>query len=55
MLTIAILIILSPIILMTGLFSLYIILAIIYSLISIPIGIARKSKEDSKKEQIDKN
>ena len=42
MLTIAILIILSPVILIAGLFSLFIILGILYSIISIPISLVKK-------------
>ena len=41
-LTIAILIILSPLILFCGLFSLVIICALIYSIISIPISLIKK-------------
>ena len=50
MLTIAILIILSPVILIAGLFSLFIILGILYSIISIPIEAVKKIKEEKKQE-----
>lgn len=45
MLTIAILIILSPVILIAGLFSLFIILGIVYSIISIPINLVKQVKK----------
>lgn len=51
MLEIAILIILSPVILIAGLFSLFIILGIVYSILSIPIGVAKKIKEDKEKDE----
>ncbi len=56
MLTIAILIILSPVILIAGLFSLFIILGILYSIISIPISLVKKQvrkcqEEDQKSTQ----
>lgn len=47
-LTIALLIILSPLILFCGLFSLFIICALIYSIISIPIEAVKKIKEEKK-------
>lgn len=50
MLTIAILIILSPAILIAGLFSLFIILGIIYSIISIPIGLVKQVRKCQKQE-----
>ena len=56
MLTIAILIILSPVTLIAGLFSLFIILGILYSIISIPISLVKKQvrkcqEEDQKSTQ----
>ena len=50
MLEIAILIILSPVILIAGLFSLFIILGILYSIISIPIGVAKQVIKCQKQE-----
>lgn len=50
MLTIAILIILSPVILIAGLFSLFIILGILYSIISIPIGLVKQVRKCQKQE-----
>ena len=44
------LIILSPIALIAGVFSLFIILVILYSIINIPIVVAKKLKEDKKRE-----
>lgn len=52
MLEIAILIILSPVILIAGLFSLFIILGILYSIISMPISVAKKLKEDKKEKNV---
>ena len=50
MLEIAILIILSPVILIAGLFSLFIILGILYSIISIPIEVAKQVRKCQKQE-----
>ena len=50
MLTIAILIILSPVILIAGLFSLFIILGILYSIISIPISLVKQVGKCQKQE-----
>ena len=50
MLTIAILIILSPVILIAGLFSLFIILGIVYSIISIPINLVKQVRKCQKQE-----
>lgn len=57
MLTIAILIILSPVILIAGLFSLFIILGILYSILSIPISLVkqvRKCQEQEDQKNIQK-
>lgn len=50
MLTIAILIILSPVILIAGLFSVFIILGILYSIISIPISLVKQVGKCQKQE-----
>lgn len=50
MLTIAIFIILSPVILIAGLFSLFIILGILYSIISIPISLVKQVGKCQKQE-----
>lgn len=50
MLEIAILIILSPVILIAGLFSLFIILGILYSIISIPIGVVKQVRKCQEQE-----
>ena len=50
MLTIAILIILSPVILIAGLFSLFIVLGILYSIISIPISLVKQVRKCQKQE-----
>lgn len=50
MLTIAILIILSPAILIAGLFSLFIVLGILYSIISIPISLVKQVGKCQKQE-----
>lgn len=50
MLEIAILIILSPVILIAGLFSLFIILGIVHSIISIPIGVVKQVIKCQKQE-----
>lgn len=50
MLTIAILIILSPIILIAGLFSLFITLGILYLILSIPISLVRQVRKCQKQE-----
>lgn len=47
-LAIILIIIFSPVILIAGIFSLFIILGILYSIISIPIGFIKKMKEDKK-------
>lgn len=51
MLTIAILIILSPVILIAGLFSLFIILGILYSIISIPISLVKQVRKCQEEDQ----
>ena len=50
MLTIAILIILSPVILIAGLFSLFIILGILYSIIITPITLVKQVRKCQKQE-----
>ena len=50
LLIIAILIILSPVILIAGFISLVILLGITYLIISIPIEVAKKLKESKEKE-----
>lgn len=50
MITIATLIILSPVILMAGLFSLFIILGICYSIISVLINLVKQVRKCQKQE-----
>ena len=50
MLTIAILIILSPVILIAGLFSLFIILGILYSILNIPISLVKQVRKCQEQE-----
>lgn len=50
MLEIAILIILSPVILIAGLFSLFIILGILYSILGIPINLVKQVRKCQKQE-----
>ena len=49
MLTIALLIILSPVILIASIVSLFIIFAIVYSIVMIPVEMIRKLKKDTEK------
>ena len=51
MLEALLIIILSPIAIIAGLFSLFIILGIVYSIISIPIGVVKKIKKEQKKDE----
>ena len=48
MLTIALLIILSPVILIASIVSLFIIFAIVYSIVMIPVGMIKKIRKDEK-------
>ena len=52
-LAIILIIIFSPVILIAGIFNLFIILGLVYSIISIPIGIVKKMKEDKKQVEVD--
>lgn len=52
MLEIAILIILSPVILIAGLFSLFIILGILYSILNIPISLVKQVRKCQKQEDL---
>ena len=52
-LVIILIIIFSPVILIAGVFSLFIILGLVYSIISIPIEIVKKMKEDKKQVEVD--
>lgn len=49
MLEALLIIILSPIAIIAGLFSLFIILGIVYSIISIPIGVVKENLKRTKK------
>ena len=51
MLTIAILIILSPVILIAGLFSLFIILAIVGAILNVPISLVKQVKKCKEEDQ----
>lgn len=48
MLTIALLIILSPVILIASIVSLFIIFAIVYSIVMLPVGVIKRIREDEK-------
>lgn len=52
MLEIAILIILSPVILIAELFSLFIILGILYSILNIPISLVKQVRKCQKQEDL---
>lgn len=52
MLEIAILIILSPVILIAGLFSLFVILGILYSILNIPISLVKQVRKCQKQEDL---
>ena len=58
MLTIALLIILSPVILIASIVSLFIIFAIVYSIVMMPVGVIKKireGKESCQKQEGQKN